>query len=78
MKVLNLQTMSIPVDETVKVLSLGAGVQSSTMCFAYERGILKDTLHRSCVPLDEVVFEPKKDDAIFGGFNQECEGMCGL
>lgn len=31
-------------------------------------------LHRSCVPLDQVVFKPKST----GGFAEECEGHCGL
>ena len=34
----------------------------------------KPFLHRSCVPLNEVVFEQGED----GGFNNECEGLCGI
>jgi hypothetical protein len=36
---------------------------------------VKNFVHRSCVPLDEVKF---KNDGQADLFNQECEGMCGL
>jgi hypothetical protein len=36
---------------------------------------VKNFVHRSCVPLDEVKF---KNDDQGDLFNQECEGMCGL
>lgn len=36
-------------------------------------------LHRSCVPLNEVDFKEKKIKEQFDfGFNNECEGMCGV
>lgn len=39
---------------------------------------VKDNLyiHRSCVPLKEVVFKEKEKEPDL--FNLECEGMCGL
>ena len=36
---------------------------------------VKNFVHRSCVPLDQVKF--KGEDQI-DLFNQECEGMCGV
>ena len=36
---------------------------------------VKNFVHRSCVPLDEVKF--KNDDGP-DLFNQECEGLCGV
>jgi len=36
-------------------------------------------LHRSCVPLDKVEFKKiSKDNNLDFGFNNECEGMCGV
>lgn len=38
-------------------------------------------LHRSCKPLDEVVFDDRPDprkEQLAINFSQECEGMCGL
>ena len=38
-------------------------------------------LHRSCRPLDEITFHPKRtDDALdaFSGMNNECDGLCGV
>jgi len=32
-------------------------------------------LHRSCVPLDQIDFDPESDQ--FDLFGNECEGMCG-
>jgi hypothetical protein len=33
-------------------------------------------VHRSCKPLDEVDFEPTRDQGDM--FGNECEGMCGV
>ena len=36
-------------------------------------------LHRSCIPLDQVEFKKiTKDNNLDFGFNNECEGMCGV
>ena len=35
-------------------------------------------LHRSCVPLDEVIFKKKDKSKQIDMFNDECEGMCGV
>lgn len=36
-------------------------------------------LHRSCKPIDEIEFEVNEPQGdLFYGFNNECEGMCGL
>lgn len=47
-----------------------------------ESSTLKDEifLHRSCLPIDQVNFEEKKEKKqgdLFEGFELECEGMCG-
>lgn len=34
-------------------------------------------LHRSCLPLDQAVFDPHEGQTEFG-FGNECEGMCGV
>ena len=39
----------------------------------------KAYLHRSCVPLDEVIFKPKDTQVAFVyGMGNECAGMCGV
>lgn len=56
----------------LRVLSLGAGVQSSTLALMIEHGELP--------PIDAAVFANEKNkkqlDFEFGILN-ECEGMCG-
>ena len=43
-------------------------------------GKLKDELylHRECKPINEIDFTAKKDNQMDFGFNNECEGMCGI
>jgi len=43
-------------------------------------GKLKDELylHRECKPINEIDFTAKKDNQMNFGFNNECEGMCGV
>ena len=41
----------------------------------------KNFLHKSCVPLGDVLFRPKKKEdqlTIFSDMNNECDGMCGV
>ena len=40
-----MKKIEIPKDERVRVLSLGAGVQSSTLAFLYQNGVLKPAPH---------------------------------
>jgi hypothetical protein len=35
-------------------------------------------IHRSLVPLDEVVFRPAATTPLFDSFTEECTGMCGV
>jgi hypothetical protein len=74
----------------MRILSLGAGVQSSTLALMIARGdlpmvdcaIFADTgaelyLHRSLKPLKDVQLtaeERGQPDL----FNNECEGLCGM
>lgn len=43
-------------------------------------GKLKDELylHRDCKPINEIDFTTKKNNQMDFGFNNECEGMCGV
>jgi 3'-phosphoadenosine 5'-phosphosulfate sulfotransferase (PAPS reductase)/FAD synthetase len=43
-------------------------------------GKLKDELylHRDCKPINEIDFSTKKNNQMDFGFNNECEGMCGV
>lgn len=43
-------------------------------------GKLKDELylHRDCKPINEIDFTAKKNNQMDFGFNNECEGMCGV
>lgn len=52
------------------VISLGAGVQSSTMALMAAHGLIG-----ALKPLDQVQFGDTKTADMFGN---ECEGMCGV
>lgn len=88
----------------LRILSLGAGVQSTTLLHMMIAGEIemadavdfdhalrkKERLHKrfgwaglhsSMKPLDEVDLRTENEKGIYGlfdGFNQECEGMCGV
>lgn len=51
----------------IHIISLGAGVQSSTMA-----------LMAACVTLDKVEFSSEEDKGQPDMFGNECEGMCGV
>ena len=50
------------------------------LCAADEVTIGKPYLHRSCVPIDEVVFKPKTNLKHYqlDLFGNDCSGMCGV
>jgi len=77
----------------LRILSLGAGVQSSTLALMIAKGELPEIdaiirnqpkirgmqfMHRSCVPLNQVDFSTAEDHGQIDMFNNECEGMCGV
>jgi hypothetical protein len=73
----------------IRILSLGAGVQSSTLALMMKHGEIeidkairvvpkmnnKQYMHRSCKPIDQVEFTNKAQVDMFGN---ECEGLCGV
>jgi hypothetical protein len=71
--------------DPMHLISLGAGVQSSTMALmaAHEQRTLPNYdlfFHRSRVPLDQADFGTDIDHGQqeLNLFRNECEGMCGV
>lgn len=70
----------------MNIISLGAGVQSSTMALMEKHGeitpmpdcaIFADT-QESRKPIESFFLKPKEIDLFDGNFNNECEGHCGV
>lgn len=71
-------------EEWKAVIELDRAIRSQERFKEKNKGsnTLKDEifLHRSCLPIDQVNFEEKKEKNqgdLFEGFELECEGMCG-
>jgi hypothetical protein len=71
-------------EEWKAVIELDKAIRSQERFKEKNKGssTLKDEifLHRSCLPIDQVNFEEKKEKKqgdLFKGFELECEGMCG-
>lgn len=71
-------------EEWKAVIELDKAIRSQERFKEKNKGssTLKDEifLHRSCLPIDQVNFEEKKEKKqgdLFEGFELECEGMCG-
>jgi hypothetical protein len=71
-------------EEWKAVVELDKAIRSQERFKEKNKGssTLKDEifLHRSCLPIDQVDFEEKKEKKqgdLFEGFKLECEGMCG-
>ena len=71
-------------EEWKAVVELDKAIRSQERFKEKNKGssTLKDEifLHRSCLPIDQVDFEEKKEKKqgdLFEGFELECEGMCG-
>ena len=61
-------------DNEMNIISLGAGVQSSTMALMAAAWFV----HRSRKPLAEVDFRTAEEAGQINMFGNECEGMCGV
>ena len=67
------------VDFDKSIRAADAALIASGMKFPAGRRIGLPYLHRSCVPLDEVVFDPDDQQAAkVYGMGNECAGVCGV